>query len=41
MAVYSQLEVDYRQSLVLSLLMIALSVVVIAAMRNRWFGASR
>jgi len=41
MAVYAQLEVDYRQCLVLSLLMIALSIAVIASMRHRWFGVSR
>lgn len=37
MAVYSQLEVDYRGSLVLSVLMCAISLAVLVTLRDRWF----
>jgi molybdate transport system permease protein len=39
MAVYSQLEIDYRGSLVLSIVMCAISIVVLVALRNRWIRA--
>ena len=37
MAVYSQLEIDYRGSLVLSVVMCVMSVIVLVALRDRWF----
>lgn len=39
MAVYEFAAVDYRQSLVLSLVLIVMSVVVLTALRERWIGA--
>lgn len=39
MAVYSQLESDYRGSLVLALLMCLISVSVLVALRGSWFKA--
>jgi hypothetical protein len=36
MAVYELVSVDYRLSLVLSLVLIFISVAVLAAMRDRW-----
>lgn len=39
MAVYAQLESDYRGSLVLSLLMCLVSVTVLVALRDNWFKA--
>lgn len=39
MAVYEFAAVDYRQSLVLSLVLIVISVVVLMALRERWIGA--
>ena len=38
MAVYEFAAIDYRQSLVLSLLLIVISVAVLAALRERWIG---
>ena len=39
MAVYEYAAVDYRQSLVLSLVLIVISVTVLVSLRNRWIGA--
>lgn len=39
MAVYEYASVDYRQSLVLSLVLIVISVVVLGVLRERWLGA--
>lgn len=39
MAVYEYAAVDYRQSLVLSLVLIVISVVVLTGLRERWIGA--
>ncbi|CAB4618511.1 unannotated protein [freshwater metagenome] len=36
MAVYELVSIDYRLSLVLSLVLIFISVGVLAAMRDRW-----
>ncbi len=36
MAVYEYISIDYRQSLVLSLILIAISVAVLGAMRGQW-----
>lgn len=42
MAVYEMVSIDYRQSMVLSLLLILVSLIVLALMRDRWlFGGSR
>lgn len=38
MAVYEFAAIDYRQSLVLSLLLIVISVAVLAVLRDRWIG---
>jgi molybdate transport system permease protein len=42
MAVYELVSVDYQLSLVLSLLMVAISVAVLVGLRDRWMsGADR
>ena len=42
MAVYEAVSIDYRQSMVLSLLLILVSLVVLGLMRERWlFGGAR
>jgi hypothetical protein len=42
MAVYELVSVDYQLSLVLSLLMVAISVAVLVGLRDRWMsGAER
>jgi hypothetical protein len=42
MAVYELVSVDYQLSLVLSLLMVAISVAVLIGLRDRWMsGAER
>ncbi|GGV25091.1 molybdate ABC transporter permease [Actinomadura cremea] len=40
LAVYLALETDPQAAIVLSLVMLVVSVVVLAALRNRWIGAS-
>jgi molybdate transport system permease protein len=41
LAVYLQLEVDPREAIVLSLVLIAVSFVVLVGLRDRWLGGAR
>jgi molybdate transport system permease protein len=40
MAVYELVSVDYQLSLVLSLLMVAISVAVLVGLRDRWMSGT-
>jgi hypothetical protein len=40
MAVYELVSVDYQLSLVLSLLMVAISVAVLVGLRGRWMSGA-